>query len=178
MEHRQGVAGKAGEKRGIMAKVEIKPFELAGSTVGRTVLIVTRDARGKPNAMTAGWLQLGGLWAKPILTIAVRPDRYTYELLNGCGEFTVNVPGKELNEALEVCGAVTGREVDKFSRCGMTALPGRMVSVPSIGEALITYECKVILTAESKPITAHRLYFGEIVSAYAQEELVVRGERR
>ncbi len=52
------------------AKLEIKPFELSWETVGRTVLIATRDAKGKPNAMTAGWLQLGGLWGKPVLTIS------------------------------------------------------------------------------------------------------------
>ena len=161
-------------KAWLMGKVEIKPFELAGSTVGRTVLIVTCDGEGKPNAMTAGWLQLGGLWGKAILTIAVRPDRYTWGLLNERGEFTVNVPGKSLGEAVEVCGTVSGRDEDKFSRCEMTAVPGKAVSVPAIGEALITYECKVVLTAESAPITRHRLYFGEIVSAYADEELVKR----
>ena len=161
-----------------MAKVEIKPFEVAGQTVGRTVLIVTRDGSGKPNAMTAGWLQLGGLWGKAVLTIAVRPERYTYELLEGWGEFTVNVPGKALTEAVEVCGEVSGRDVDKFARCGMTAVPGREVSVPGIGEAVITYECKVILTAESSPITSHRLYFGEIVSAYAEEQVVEKGTKR
>lgn len=160
-----------------MVKVEIKPFELSWETVGRTVLIVTRDGAGKPNAMTAGWLQLGGLWGKPVLTIAVRPERYTYDLLNNWGEFTVNVPGKELNEALEICGEVSGRDVDKFAKCGMTATPGRMVAVPSIEEAPIVYECKVILTAQSEPITTHRLYFGEIVTAYADEKLVVRRGR-
>ena len=161
-----------------MAKVEVKPFEFSWETVGRTVLIVTRDGAGKPNAMTAGWLQLGGLWGKPVLTIAVRPERYTYGLLNAVGEFTVNVPGKELEEAVEVCGEVSGREVDKFARCGMTAVAGRMISVPTIGEALITYECKVILTAESKPITTHRLYFGEILATCAEEHLIRWEERR
>ena len=158
-----------------MAKVEVKPFALSWQTVGRTVLVVTMDGAGTPNAMTAGWLQLGGLWGKPVLTIAVRPERYTYELLNALGEFTVNLPGRSLSEAVEVCGKLSGREVDKFGRCGMTAVPGRQITVPAIGEAEITYECKVILTAESMPITTHRLYFGEILSSYAEEVIINRG---
>jgi len=163
-----------------MPKVDIKPFELADSTVGRTVLIVAADADGKPNAMTAGWFQLGGLWSKPVLTIAVRPDRYTYGLLNERGEFTVNVPGKALQEAVEICGSTSGRDVDKFEKCGMTAAPARTISVAAIAESLITYECKVILTAESEPITPHRLYFGEILTAYAEDRLVndVRNRRK
>lgn len=155
-----------------MAKVNIKPFDLSGQTVGRTILIVTRDVNGRPNAMTAGWMSLGGLWSKPILTIAIRPDRYTYELLAQVPEFTVNVPGKELNQALELCGTLSGRDTDKFARCAMTPVPAQTISVPAIGESLITYECKVILTAESAPITKHRLYFGEILAAYAEESLV------
>ena len=161
-----------------MAKVDTKPFEHAWYTVGRTVLIVTRDQAGKPNAMTAGWLQLGGLWSLPVLTIAVRPERYTYDLLNAWGEFTVNVPTKQMEQAVELCGRVSGRDVDKFAEGGMTPVPGRMVSVPAIAEALITYECKVILTAESEPITTHRLYFGEILATYADEGLERVEDRR
>jgi flavin reductase (DIM6/NTAB) family NADH-FMN oxidoreductase RutF len=161
-----------------MAKVEVRPFEFSWQTVGRTVLVVTVDSAGKPNPMTAGWLQLGGLWSKPVMTIAVRPERYTYDLLNAHGEFTVNVAGPELAEALDVCGNKSGRDMDKFAVCGMTPTPGRRISVPGIREALITYECKVILTAESAPITTHRLYFGEIQVVYAEEHLARRGENR
>ena len=155
-----------------MSKVEIKPFDLVEKTIGRTVLIVTRDVSGKPNAMTAGWLSLGGLWGKAVLTIAVRPDRYTYELLEAVPEFTVNVPGKELHRAVEICGVVSGRDEDKFARCRIRTEPGRVVSVPGLTGSLITYECEVILKAESAPIRKHRLYFGEIVASYAEESLV------
>ena len=75
----------------------------------------------------------------------------------------------------KLCGEVSGRDVDKFAKCAMTATAGRAVSVPAIAEALITYECRIILTAESEPITPHRLYFGEILSAYAEEHMVKRG---
>ena len=155
-----------------MVKVDIKPFELSWQTVGRTVLIVTRDKDGKPNPMTAGWLQMGGLWGLPVITIAVRPERYTYELLNNWPEFTLNVPGKNLKDAVAVCGKKSGRDMDKFEKCGLTAVPGKKVSVPSIEEARIVYECKVVLTAQSEPITTHRLYFGEILAAYADTKLV------
>ncbi len=161
-----------------MAKVEIRPFKLSWQPGGQTVLVVTVDGAGKPNAMTAGWLQLGGLWGKPILTIAVRPERYTYELLNACPAFTVNVMGKSMREAVNICGKKSGRDMDKFAQCGLTAVEGRKIPVPAIAEAEITYECKVILTAESAPITTHRLYFGEILSSYAEEAAVKRGINR
>ncbi len=39
--------------------------------------------RGDCNTMTASWGGLGVLWNKPMATIYVRPQRYTFQFLEG-----------------------------------------------------------------------------------------------
>ncbi|MEM2904701.1 MAG: flavin reductase family protein [Candidatus Bathyarchaeia archaeon] len=137
----------------------------------------------RPNAMTIGWGLVGTLWSKPVFLVAVRPTRFTFQLIEDTGCFTVNVPGEGMEEALTFCGTASGRTVDKFKEMKLTPLAGRKVGSPAVAECVIHYECKVIhkdrLTAESlaEEIAAiyprggfHTLYVGEIVSTYADRD--------
>lgn len=88
-----------------------------------------KDERGggeqndKPNAMTIGWATLGIVWGKPILTVYVRPSRYTFGLIEKTGDFTVNVLPRELEEIASFCGNISGRDCDKFEAKGLVAVP-------------------------------------------------------
>jgi flavin reductase (DIM6/NTAB) family NADH-FMN oxidoreductase RutF len=144
-------------------------------------LLVTADKSGQANIMTIGWGTFGWIWSKPMFLVMVRPSRYSYELLEEHGEFTVNVPGKSLAEAVAYCGVVSGRNFDKFAEKGLTASRGKRVTVPVIRECVVHYECSVvhkndILPAELMPAidkaaysdqSYHRVYYGEILAAYA-----------
>lgn len=148
------------------------------------LLLVSVDRQGKPNAMTIGWGTVGWVWRGPVFLVLVRPSRYTYELIDETGDFTVNVPPPEFAEVLSFCGGFSGRNRDKFAERGLTALPGKHVRSPIVGECLIHYECRVIhkndiADAALDPVIRmnsyptgdyHRVYFGEIVDVYADED--------
>ncbi|HIE50729.1 MAG TPA: flavin reductase family protein [Armatimonadetes bacterium] len=148
------------------------------------LLLVSVDRDGKPNAMTIGWATIGSIWGKPLFLVLVRPSRYTYGLIEATGDFTVNVPPKELAEVCAYCGTVSGRDYDKFAEKGLTATPSRRVNSPIIAECVIHYECRVVhkndivpaalvpeITASSYPAgDFHRVYFGEILAVYADED--------
>ncbi len=148
-------------------------------------LLVTGDADGKPNAMTIGWAQLGVIWDRPIMTVFVRPSRYTYGLLERVGDFTVNVPSAELSDACQYCGTASGRVEDKFARPDLTAVPSRYVTSPIVDECVLHYECEVVHKNDVVPteldprITAHayrsgdfhRLYFGLVRAVYGVPDL-------
>lgn len=68
--------------------------------------------------MTASWGGLGVLWRKPVATIYVRPQRYTYTFLEENPYFTLSFFGPQWKKQLAYCGAVSGREEDKFAACG------------------------------------------------------------
>ena len=154
-----------------MDKVTIDPYTLTDITLSRTSLLVTRG-KEKVNMMALDWKSIGNLWGDPICTVAVAPSRYSFELLNKCRQFTLNVPSDEMNDAVEIAGGYSGRTMDKIKKAGLTlSEPRSGIQVPGIEEAIITYECKVIHTAPSGTCS-HVVFFGEIYEAYADENLL------
>lgn len=156
--------------------------------VGKGILLTTQ-ADGKPNTMTIGWGTLGVQWGRPIFIAFVRESRYTKQLLEKNGQFTVNVPMGEFDKnILAVCGTKSGRDLDKFAAMGLTAVPGQTVDVPAIKELPLTLECKVIYKQDQNPAAIdpecdaryyakgtanegdyHTAYYGEITAAYIVE---------
>lgn len=155
-----------------MKKVEINPYELADVTVSKSTLLVSKG-QGKVNMMALDWKTIGELWMYPVCTVAVARSRYTFSLLNETPEFTLNVPSPEISSAISIAGGSSGRDTDKIAQAGLTLTPSKHISVPMIEEAMISYECKIIHTAESGSVcSTHRLFFGEILAAYADESLI------
>ena len=102
-----------------MPKIEAKYTDYLQETIDVMghggILLAAQDAEGKPNAMTIGWGTIGIIWSKPIFIVLVRPSRYTYDLIEGLNDFTVNVPPPELKDEVLFCGTVSGRDRDKFA---------------------------------------------------------------
>ncbi|RLE11563.1 flavin reductase family protein [Candidatus Aerophobetes bacterium] len=143
------------------------------------LLLVSGDMNNH-NVMTIGWAAAGIIWRKPIFVILVRPSRYTYGLIEKNGEFTVNVPSSQMDRIVSFCGSVSGRDHDKFREKNLTPLPGKKVNCPLIKECSISYECRVVHKNDVIPTNLfpnippeyypqgdyHRVYFGEILTAY------------
>jgi flavin reductase (DIM6/NTAB) family NADH-FMN oxidoreductase RutF len=108
--------------------------------------------------------------------------------LEETGEFTVNVPPRELAAAVSHCGTVSGRDHDKFQEMRLTPVPARQVRPPIIEECLVHYECRTLHKNDLAPDSLvqgvldefypqddfHRIYFGEIVAAYAEVDAARR----
>ena len=154
-----------------MKKKSIDPFhDLADIALSTTSILSSKD-KDKTNIMALDWRTLGNLWGDPMFVVAVAPSRYTFELLSKHPEFVLNVPSPEIRSAVSIAGGASGRNIDKAKKAGLTIVPGKSVTVGVIEEAWINYECKIIHTAESGSCS-HRLFFGEIIEAYADETLI------
>ena len=174
------------------AKVTIEHTDLFAEAMQRMredgLLMVTQGADGAPNVMTIGWGTIGAIWGRSVFVALVRPSRYTYSRLEENGDFTVNVPTTDLNDAVSYCGTVSGRDKDKFAEMNLTAVPGKQVGAPIIEECVIHYECRTLHRNDLIPEmlvrdvqeTAyphgdyHRVYFGQILAAYADEDAARR----
>ena len=149
-------------------------------------ILMTTAADGKVNTMTIGWGTIGIEWGKPVFIAFVRDSRYTKELLDQNGEFTINVPLGDLDKKiLGYCGTKSGRDTDKIADLGLTLELGEKISVPGIKELPLTLECKVIYRQwqEENRLPAdlyeryypgpvgdyHTAFYGEILSAYVIE---------
>jgi flavin reductase (DIM6/NTAB) family NADH-FMN oxidoreductase RutF len=172
-----------------MAKSEVGHFEYMRETVyalgNSGLLLVSLDAKLRPNVMTIGWGSLGIFWRRPIFIVPVRHSRYTYGCIQAAGDFTVNVLPRELAPAANLCGSVSGRDHDKFAEASLTAAPALSVKSPIIEQCVLHYECKVVHANDLVPEAAapkilselyasgdyHRFFFGEIVSVRAADNL-------
>ena len=122
----------------------------------------------KPNIITLAWA--GTVCSEPpMISVSIRPERYSYEIISKTGEFVVNVTTAALAKATDMCGVKSGRDVDKFAMTGLTPLPSNVVSAPAIAESPVNIECRVKSTHK---LGSHVLFLAEIVSVQVSEELM------
>jgi flavin reductase (DIM6/NTAB) family NADH-FMN oxidoreductase RutF len=132
------------------------------------------------NVMTIGWASIGFLWGRPMFTVMVRSSRYTYGLIEQSKEFTVAVPQTGMKAALELCGTVSGKDVDKLKAANLELFPGEKVKTPVIKLRGLNFECAIVYKSAIDPAHLsdtyahlypekdyHTLYYGEIRSCYS-----------
>lgn len=126
---------------------------------------------GKKNLISLAWVGIVNS-DPPMLSISVRPQRHSHQMIKDSGEFVVNVPTRELLAAVDFCGNTSGRDVDKFAGAGLTALPASKVAAPVIAECPINLECRV---RQVIPLGSHDLFLAEIVAVQANDEVLENG---
>lgn len=160
-----------------LSELSIRPFHLLDKEWAILV-----GGNPQPNPMTVSWGGMGTLWNRPVVTIYVRPTRYTYELLEAHREFTLNFLGPEGRGALDVCGSVSGRHEDKWKLSGLVPENSRRIGVPRVSTARLLFECRVLAHVDLDPTRFiepaidklyplsdyHRAYFGEVLLAAEQ----------
>jgi len=169
-----------------MREIDVnEAMKLANENLPHGGIFLSSKADGTRNTMTIGWATSGWCWKYPVFVSLVREQRFTYHLIEKSGVFTVSVPTKnELKKELAFAGTQSGRDVDKFSGHGITAVPAIAVDAPIIKECGLHFECRVRLT---QPMTAdkmddsiikytyqagdfHIMFWGEIVKCYTTDE--------
>jgi flavin reductase (DIM6/NTAB) family NADH-FMN oxidoreductase RutF len=133
---------------------------------------------------------LGVEWGRNVFVAFVRQSRHTKAMLDGAGDFTVNIPlGGDVKQILGVCGSKSGRDMDKVAELGLHLEEAEVITSPGIKELPLTLECKVIyqqdqdlsllepaIRQRSYPAGTveennfHTAYYGQIVDAYIIEE--------
>lgn len=172
-------------------KHPISVFDKAGDICKamKQGILLTSGTMEHPNTMTIGWGMIGIEWGKPVFVALVRESRFTRELVDRGGDFTVNIPYGELDpKILGFCGTKSGRDIDKFAELGLTAVEASRISAPAVAQLPLTLECKVLhrqlqeLEEALEPSVAkyypantdgkrdlHYMYFAEILDAYIIE---------
>ena len=146
-----------------MAKVTFKPGNMLYPLPA--VMVSCKRPGEKPNIITIAWAATV-CTNPPMLTISVRPERYSYDIIKETGEFVVNLVTEDLTYACDYCGVWSGRDVDKFAEMKLTAMESQVVKAPSIEESPVNIECRVV---EVKPLGSHDLFLAKVVSVSADE---------
>jgi flavoredoxin len=125
------------------------------------VVMVSCNRKGeKPNIVTVAWT--GTICSDPaMVSISVRPERYSHDIIEETGEFVINLVTKDLTYATDYCGIRSGRDVDKFKEMNLTPLPSKMIDAVGIEESPVNIECKVV---EVKKLGSHDMFIAEVVN--------------
>ena len=126
-------------------KFEYSPFKL----IGEDWMLITAEKEGKLNSMTASWGGLGVMWNKNVAFIAIRPQRYTKEFVDGSDTFSLTFFDHSFKKDLTYIGSTSGRDEDKIEKTGLTVL--HTDGVPFFEQANIAILCKKLYAQEYKP---------------------------
>lgn len=132
-------------------------------------VLVSCGSLEKPNLITIGWT--GTICTQPsMVSISVRPERYSYPLIKESGQFAINLPTEALVRAVDWCGVKSGRDVDKFAAMGLHAAPGSALpGCPILKESPLSLECRV---TQVIPLGSHDLFLAEVVACDVDEALL------
>jgi len=137
--------------------------------------LVTAGSFLHHNSMTISWGELGTLWHRDVVTIYVKPCRYTYSFMEDNKLFVVSFFDDQYKDALKVMGSISGRDVDKDKEAHLTPIAHNDVTIYK--EAKLSLICKKIyfndLVFDNIPVEEqnrhynnekpHRMYIGEII---------------
>lgn len=130
------------------------------------VMVSMADKNGKTNIITIAWA--GTVCTNPpMVSISVRPERYSYPILKETGEFVINLTTKELAFVTDYCGVKSGRDVDKFKEMKLTPLKAKEVKAPLIQESPVNLECRV---REILPLGSHHMFLADVAAVHADEK--------
>lgn len=167
----------------MLEKCDVKSLEgNVFSMIGDQWMLITAGTPERCNTMTASWGGLGVLWGANVATCYIRPQRYTYEFVEGSKYFTLSFFGEEYRKALALCGSKSGRDVDKVKECRFTVAAGTG-NAPYFEEAELVLVCRKLYRQDLDPAhfldgeiekhykdhDYHRMYIGEIVEAYKKK---------
>lgn len=120
----------------------------------------------KPNIITLAWA--GTVCSDPVMvSISVRKERYSHDIISVTGEFVINLVTKDLCYATDYCGVKSGRDTDKFKKMKLTPLPSKNIQAPGIEESPVNLECKVKQVLE---LGSHDMYIAEVVGVTVDEK--------
>ncbi len=132
------------------------------------VLVSMADKEGRPNIITVAWA--GTVCTNPpMLSISVRPERYSYEIIKSTGEFVVNLTTKNLVFATDFCGVKSGRDVEKFKEMRLTPLESEKIKAPAVAESPVNIECRVKQLLE---LGSHHMFIAEVVNVRVAKEFI------
>ncbi len=125
------------------------------------VVIVTAKKGKKINGMTAAWISQVSA-EPPIIMVAIRSERYTWELMKDTEYFGISVLREGQEDIARLFGTVSGWEKDKFADIDSQPFLSEE-GIPLIWGSLAAFVCRKIEVVE---MGDHLAVFGEAVSGW------------
>jgi len=129
------------------------------------VMVSCKRENEKTNIITLAWA--GTICSDPaMVSISVRPNRYSYDIIKDSGEFVVNLVNEKLTYACDWCGVRSGRDNDKFAEMKLTEYVSDILDTPAIAESPVNIYCKV---TQRIPLGSHDMFLAEVKGVTVDE---------
>ena len=129
------------------------------------VMVSVADKEGNPNIITVAWA--GTVCTNPpMVSISVRPERYSYHMIDETGAFVINLTTEKLAYATDYCGVRSGKDVDKFKELHLTPEKAEYVNAPLIAESPVNIECKVV---KKETPGSHHIFLAEVKAVHVDD---------
>ena len=128
-----------------VTKANVNPFQ----RIGQDWMLISAKKEGKVNTMTASWGMMGVFWGKNVVTVGIRPQRFTKEFVDAGDTFTLTFFDGERKQEMGYLGNVSGRDEDKIAKTRLT--PTDANGIPFFEEAKIVLICKKLYSQPMDP---------------------------
>ena len=144
-----------------VTKANVNPFQ----RIGQDWMLISAKKEGKVNTMTASWGMMGVFWGKNVVTVGIRPQRFTKEFVDAGDTFTLTFFDGERKQEMGYLGKVSGE--------------------PTFEEGTMVFVCKKLMETQLNPEEFidpevdgrwypekdyHHMYTAEVVAAYRIEK--------
>lgn len=146
-----------------MAKLSWKPGNMLYPVPA--VMVSCKREGERPNIITVAWAGTVNT-NPPMVSISVRPERYSYNIIKETGEFVINLVTKELVYATDFCGVRSGKDIDKFSEMKLHETESKEIKAPGIAESPVNIECRVV---SEQPLGSHTLFLAKVVNVQVDD---------
>lgn len=129
------------------------------------VMVSCKADEGRPNIITVAWA--GTICSEPpMVSISVRPERYSHDIIKDRGEFVINLVTRNLTRACDWCGVRSGRDYDKFNEMKLTEYVSEYMDTPAISESPVNIYCKV---KDMIPLGSHDMFIADVAGITVDE---------
>ncbi len=148
-----------------MSKLQWKPGTMLYPV---PAVLVTTKYKNIENVITLSWV--GTICTNPaMVSISIRPERFSYELIKQSKEFIIHIPTEKLAFAVDYCGVKSGRDIDKFKFLGLHKEKAFKIKSPVIRECPLAIECKV---QKIIPLGSHDMFLADVVCLDVESSLI------
>lgn len=147
-------------------KRKLSPADAQDAFSGFPVVLGTVHHEGRDNVITLALCHAFS-FSPPLLGVGIAPERFSFDLFRESKDFAINIPDVSTLRAVKICGAKSGRDVDKFDAAELTREKADRITAPLIAECPVNIECVKTHEVETGD---HTWFIGEIVAARMRED--------
>lgn len=152
-----------------MSKVIFEPMPML---YPMPALLIGANVYDKPNFMAVAWSGIA-CGDPPMVSVAMRPRRYTFIGIRENLTFSVNIPSTDMMKETDYCGITSGRNVNKVEACGFQVFYGKLGNAPLIEQCPVNLECAVV---QILGLGSHTLIVGRIDGIHVTESCLTDGK--